>query len=113
METQNKLAENSSIKSLFVRGNKTNELQRSPSRQRFNPNSIFTRLDSIHESKGPDHEVTRRFSYSTKLITKFVLLVNVKILSIAISYLLNMAEHEYFSADKYENANYCWHFHIH
>ena len=24
-----------------------------------------------------------------------------------------MAEHENFSANKYENANYCWHFHIH
>ena len=23
-----------------------------------------------------------------------------------------VAEHENFSADKYENANYCWHFHI-
>ena len=24
----------------------------------------------------------------------------------------NVAEHENFSANKYENANYCWHFHI-
>ena len=23
-----------------------------------------------------------------------------------------MAEHENFSANKYENASYCWHFHI-
>ena len=30
-----------------------------------------------------------------------------------ISYILiNIAEHENFSANKYENANYCWHFHI-
>ena len=27
-------------------------------------------------------------------------------------FLLNIAEHENFSANKYENANYCWHFHI-
>ena len=24
----------------------------------------------------------------------------------------NSAEHENFSVNKYENANYCWHFHI-
>ena len=28
------------------------------------------------------------------------------------SFLLNIAEHENLPADKYENANYCWHFHI-
>ena len=27
-------------------------------------------------------------------------------------FFLNIAEHENFSANKYENANYCWHFHI-
>ena len=27
-------------------------------------------------------------------------------------FLLNIDEHENFSANKYENANYCWHFHI-
>ena len=27
------------------------------------------------------------------------------------SFLLNIAEHENFSANKYENANFCWHFH--
>ena len=27
-------------------------------------------------------------------------------------FVLNSAEHEIFSANKYENANYCWHFHI-
>ena len=26
--------------------------------------------------------------------------------------LLIIAEHENFSANKYENSNYCWHFHI-
>ena len=35
-----------------------------------------------------------------------------KFLTIANSFLLNIAEHENFSANKYENANYCWHFHI-
>ena len=28
-------------------------------------------------------------------------------------FLLNLAEHEIFSASKYENANNSWHFHIH
>ena len=35
-----------------------------------------------------------------------------KIVKITNSFLLNIAEHENFSANKYENANYCWHFHI-
>ena len=37
---------------------------------------------------------------------KFVLLINLRLLTIANSFLLNIAEHEMFSADKYENANY-------
>ena len=43
---------------------------------------------------------------------KFVQFINLKLLTIAISFLLTIAEHENFSANKYENANYCWHFHI-
>ena len=31
---------------------------------------------------------------------------------IAYSFLLNITKHETFSANKYENANYGWHFHI-
>ena len=57
---------------------------------------------------------------------KFFLLINLKLPTTANSFLLNVAEHEIFSANKYENANkheiffankyenanYCWHFHI-
>ena len=43
---------------------------------------------------------------------KFVLLIILKLLTIANSFLLVITEHETFSANKYENANYCWHFHI-
>ena len=47
---------------------------------------------------------------------KFVLLINLKLLTIANSFLLiNIAEHEIFSAnkhDKYENAKNSWHFHL-
>ena len=35
---------------------------------------------------------------------KFIRLINLKLLTIAISFLLNIAEHENFSANKYENA---------
>ena len=38
---------------------------------------------------------------------KFVLLTNLKLLLIANSFLPDIAEHEIFSASKYENANYC------
>ena len=41
---------------------------------------------------------------------KYALLINYKLLTIAISFLLYIAEHENFSADKYENANNNWHF---
>ena len=53
------------------------------------------------------------FSCLTHLTTKFVLLINLKLLKITNSSLLNIAEHENFPANKYENANNnCWHFHI-
>ena len=57
-------------------------------------------------------EVIKLFSCSTEVSMKFVLLINLKLLTIANFFLLNIAEHENFSANKYENANYCWHFHI-
>ena len=36
---------------------------------------------------------------------KFVLLINPKLLAVANSFSLNIAEHENFSANKFENAN--------
>ena len=36
---------------------------------------------------------------------KLVLLINLKLVIIANSFLLNIAEHEHFSAKRYENAN--------
>ena len=50
-------------------------------------------------------EVINVFSCLTQLSMKFVLLINLRLLTIA-NFLLNMAEHEHFSANKYENANY-------
>ena len=45
---------------------------------------------------------------------KLVPLINIKYLTTANSFVLNIAEHENYSANKYENANYAnsWHFHI-
>ena len=42
----------------------------------------------------------------------FVLLINLILLTIANSFLLNIAEHENLAPDNYENANYCLHLHI-
>ena len=60
----------------------------------------------------PCPEAIKLFSCSIQLSMKFVQLINLKLLTIVNSFLLNIAEHENFSANKYENANYCWHFHI-
>ena len=60
----------------------------------------------------PGPEVIKKISCSTQLGMKFVLLINLKLLTITNSFLLNIAEHENFSAYTYENANWCWHFHI-
>ena len=37
---------------------------------------------------------------------------NLRLRTIANSFSLNIAEYENFSSNKYENANYCWHFRI-
>ena len=56
----------------------------------------------VHRT-GP--ELIKLFSCSTQLSMKFVLLINIKLLTIANSFLRNIAEHENFSANEYENAN--------
>ena len=43
---------------------------------------------------------------------EIVLLINLKLVLIANSFLLNIAEHENFAANKYENTNNFWHFHV-
>ena len=63
---------------------------------------------SIFLLYGPE----RLFSYSTQLSMKFILLINPKLLTIVNSFLLSIGEHETFSANTYDNANYCRHFHI-
>ena len=39
-------------------------------------------------------------------------LINLKLSTVENSFLLNKAEHENFSANRYENANYCWYIFI-
>ena len=56
----------------------------------------------------PGPEVIKLFSCSTHLSIKFFLLINLKLLTTENSFLLNIAERENFSANKHENANYCW-----
>ena len=58
----------------------------------------------------PGPKIVKLFSCSTQLSMKFSLLINHKLLTIVDSFLINIAEHENFSANKYENANYYWHF---
>ena len=72
--------------------------------------TLSIQTDRHLDRSGP--KVIKLFSCSTQLSMKFVFLINLKLLTIANSFLLNIAEHENFSANKYENASYCWHFHI-
>ena len=64
------------------------------------------------ENSLPGPKVIELFSCSTHLSMKFVLLIDLKLLTTANSFWLNIAEHEIFSANKCENANNSWHFHI-
>ena len=41
---------------------------------------------------------------------KFFLLINLKLLTVANFILQNIAKHEIFYVNKYENVNYCWYF---
>ena len=63
-------------------------------------------------TRKPGPEVIKLFSCPTQISMTFFMLTDLKILTTANSFLLNIAEHEIFSANKYENANFCWHFHI-
>ena len=60
-------------------------------------------MGTIRFNPGP--EVIKHFSSSTQLSMKLFMLINLKLLTVANSFLLNLAEHENFSANKYENAN--------
>ena len=60
----------------------------------------------------PGPEVIKFLSCSIQLSMKFVLQINLKLLTTVNSFLLNIAEHEKFSANICKNANYCWDFHI-
>ena len=69
-------------------------------------------MADITLEREPGFEVIKLFSCSTQLRMKFFMLINLKLLTMPNYFLLNIAEHENFSANKYENAIYSWHFHI-
>ena len=75
-----------------------------------NPGPKYYVLDPYYAGAGA--EVIKQFSRSIQLSMKLVLLRNLKLLTIANYFLLIIAEHENFSGNKYENANYCWRFHV-
>ena len=52
----------------------------------------------------PGFEVIKIFSCSAQLIMKFVLLLNLQLLTIANSSLLNVDEYEHFSSNRYEKC---------
>ena len=53
-------------------------------------------------------KVIKLFSCSTQLSMKFFMLINLKLLTMPNYFLLSIAEHENFSANKYENAYFCF-----
>ena len=80
-------------------------------------NIVFTlsmRTDMSEQTK--PRRLIRPRGYKTFFMlnsaAQFVLLINLKLLTTANSFLLNIAEHDIFSANEYVNANYCLHFHI-
>ena len=72
----------------------------------------FCSIQWLADSEGADKTAWPRgyktFSCSSQLSMKFFMLINLRLVTIANSFLLNIAEHENFSANKYENANFCW-----
>ena len=62
---------------------------------------LFTGMLTSHSWNVRNHALSMKFVQ-----------INLRLLTIANSFLQNIAEHENFSANEYENANYCWHFHI-
>ena len=64
----------------------------------YTDNKVSDQL-GLFSQFGP--HIIKLFSHSTQLHMKFVLLIYLKVLTIANSFLLNIAEHENFSANKY------------
>ena len=74
---------------------------------------LYRDTDSLYQHfMKPGPEVIKLFSCSNQLSMEFSMPINLILQKAANSFLLNRAEHENFSANKYENASYCWHFHI-
>ena len=68
--------------------------------------SVFLQTASYHLRVQQLSELNQTFSFATLFSMKSVLLINLKLLKIAFFFLLNIAESENLSANKYENAKY-------
>ena len=75
---------------------------------RFSPSMLCTRtlcvtaaMHMLYKHINPGPEVIKLFSCSTQLSIKFFLVINLKLLTIANSFLLNIVEHEIFPANKF------------
>ena len=61
----------------------------------------------------PGPEVLKHFFFMLNSAELEILFANkLKLPENTNSFLPNIAKHKNFSANKYENANFCWHFHI-
>ena len=68
----------------------------------FKENCSLLFVSTMVSKTGP--EVIKLFSSSTQLSMNIFMLINLKLLTMPNSFFLNIAEHEYFSANIYENA---------
>ena len=68
--------------------------------------------DRMANRVNPGFEVIEHVYAQVGWANKNVWLINLKLLTMANSFLLNTAEHENIHANKYETANCCRHFHI-
>ena len=68
--------------------------------------------DSVNQADCPGSEDFKTFFMVNSTEHEIFMLINLKLLTTANSFLLNLDEHVNFSVNKYKNANYCWHFPI-
>ena len=71
-----------------------------------------TKYTTTLKGTGTEYTWPQGYIFLYAQLMEFGLLINLKLLTIATSFSLNIAEHENFSANKNENANNSWHFHI-
>ena len=71
---------------------------------------IIMEVSSFRIQPGP--EVIKLFFMLNSAVHEICPAIKSQITNSCKCFLANITEHENFSANKYENANNCWHFHI-